>query len=88
MRAILAIAALLVAMPAHADPAKFFLVLTVVMPEHIPDVQRRFPADSLDECWDDAKAAVQRGVPKQLADAGAIAVMAGCLSVHVAEADL
>ena len=75
--------------PSHADDKpKFYLVLTIVMPADVRDIQQKFAAGSLEECWAEAKAAVQHGVPRHLADAGAVAIMAGCLNVQVAEADL
>lgn len=73
---------------ADDDQPKYFMVLTVVMPAHMPDVMQKFASDTLDECWAEAKEAVQHGVPKRLAQQGAIAVMAGCLSRDVAEDDL
>jgi len=70
------------------DKPKFYLVLTIVMPANVRDIQQKFAAGSLEECWLDAKAAVQHGVPKALADDGAVGIMAGCVSFQVADADL
>jgi hypothetical protein len=82
-------ALILLGTPAHAaDKPRYYLMLTIVMPANVPDVRQQFPADSLDECWAEAKSAVQHGVPKKLAADGALAVMAGCLSLEVAESDL
>ena len=59
------------------DPV-VILILAYIMPGRAPDIQHKLPESSIEECWEDAKEFVKRGVPKIAADKGAIAVLAGC----------
>jgi hypothetical protein len=60
------------------NPDKIYLMLTVVMAKHLPDIHYQLEEESMDECWVDAKAFINHGVPKQIE--GAKAVVAGCLT--------
>ena len=89
MRAILAATIFcLIAFPSFAEnPHRTVLVLTYVMPRDEPDLRVTEYMDSTDECWDEAKQFVARGIPKQIKDK-AVAVMAACLMPKMDEDDL
>lgn len=78
--------ALMVVAFADEQDHKPVLVLTYVMPGRAPDVRQVFKEDSIEACWDDAKAFVARGVPKAVEEA--TAVMAACMEQAKKEDDL
>ncbi len=58
--------------------APIILLIAFIMPGRLPDIQHRLPEPTLEECWEDARDFVKRGLPQLAIDKGAIAVMAGC----------
>ena len=71
---------------ARDEAPAVFLMVTLVMPEHQPDVRQQFKENSLEDCWKDAKEFIEHGVPKSVD--GAVAVMAGCLVPKSEQPDL
>lgn len=84
MRAILAaLIVCLLVLPSRAqeeaqrETPKAVLVLTINMPRDAPDIRAQFEENTIEECWEDAKEFVARGVPESVPDA--LGVMAGCV---------
>ena len=54
------------------------LYVAIVMPANVPDILKKIPMPSLEECFDNARQWDERGVTQEMSAKGAIAVMAGC----------
>ena len=60
------------------NAAAVILVIAYAMPGRTPDVSKLIEEPSLEVCWQDAKAFIDRGIPEVIRDKGAIALYAGC----------
>ena len=60
------------------------LILTLVTPGHgTPDIVQQVPMETLDQCFKEAKAFVDHGIPKLAHDHGIVAVVGSCRSLKV-----
>jgi hypothetical protein len=71
---------------AQRETPKALLFLTINMPRNVPDKHGTFAEESIEACWEDAKAFVANGVPKSEPDA--TGVMAGCYEPKKKQEDL
>lgn len=54
------------------------LVLTLVMPQNVPDKVLRLPMDDLSHCWEMAHEWVEKGVTERERAIGGVGVMGAC----------
>ena len=62
----------------YMNAAAVILVIAYAMPGRTPDISKLIEEPSLEVCWQDAKAFIDRGIPEVIRDKGAIALYAGC----------
>lgn len=62
----------------EASPSQVMLVLTFIMPGRRPDIEGHFVWQSIDSCWEEARAFVAAGVTAAAKDRGAVAVSGAC----------
>lgn len=58
------------------------LIMSIIMPQGVPDVQHAAKMDSAEECWDNAKKFAERPLSDDMKAHGAIGLSAGCLFVE------
>jgi hypothetical protein len=57
------------------------LMMSIVMPQGVPDVEHASRMDSTEECWKEAKEFTERGLTDGMKAHGAIGLAAGCMYV-------
>lgn len=70
------------------NTALIVLMLTYVTPPDEQDIHKQMKQPSLEQCWDNAKAFVEEGIPPELKKRGVIALTAGCLVREIPEEKL
>lgn len=58
------------------DIGTILLVLTIITPPDAPDIVRKMREPSIEKCWEDAKAFIEQGVPRNVS--GGLGIAAAC----------
>lgn len=55
-----------------------FLVMSIMMPRDVPDIDHAMRMDSFDSCWSAAKEFVEKDMSEELRSHGALGLKATC----------
>ena len=58
------------------------LMMSIVMPQNVPDIENAVRVDSAEECWTAAKKFAERELTDNMKAHGAIGLSAGCIFVE------
>lgn len=58
------------------------LMMAIIMPQGVPDVEHASRMDSAEECWTAAKKFAERDLSDAMKEHGAVGISAGCIFVE------